>query len=254
MGREASKTLRMWHCRWRSLLEGDGIDIGCGDDPVTPDVKRFDRIHGDAQEISRYVDGTFDFVFASHVLEHMENPQIALEQWFGLVRPGGHLIVLVPDEDLYEQGHYPSLFNDDHKWTFTISKERSWSPVSLNLLDVARSVPGVIVSLELQDRGYDRRLARHTPGRRGLRLFTLHRHFSRRIRSAAARRWLGLTFNAFGMPIDQTAFPDDRLAQIQLVVRKSAAEQNRDGQREWGDSWASRESAAVAASVAASSK
>ncbi len=67
-----------------------------------------------------YVKRQYDFVFASHVLEHMD-PRAALEDWLSLVRPGG-LIVLVPDEDLYEQGHVPSLFNDDHKHTFTISE------------------------------------------------------------------------------------------------------------------------------------
>ena len=39
----------------------------------------------------------------------------------------------VPDEDLYEQGQFPSTYNVDHKWTFTILKTTSWSPCSLNL-------------------------------------------------------------------------------------------------------------------------
>ena len=44
-----------------------------------------------------------------------------------MLEPGGHLIVTVPDEDLYEQGHFPSDYNRDHKWTFTIHKPKSWS-------------------------------------------------------------------------------------------------------------------------------
>jgi hypothetical protein len=46
------------------------------------------------------------------------------------------MIVTVPDEDLYEQGVFPSTFNGDHKWTFTVNKTRSWSPCSLNVLDL----------------------------------------------------------------------------------------------------------------------
>src|SRR5260221_7032838 len=37
---------------------------------------------------------------------------------------------------LYEQGVFPSRFNGDHKSTFTISKASSWSPVSVNVLDL----------------------------------------------------------------------------------------------------------------------
>ena len=48
----------------------------------------------------------FDFVFSSHCLEHMQDPVKcpSLRDWWQLVRPGGVLIVIVPDEDLYEQG------------------------------------------------------------------------------------------------------------------------------------------------------
>jgi hypothetical protein len=81
-------------------------------------------------------DATYDFVHSSHCLEHLHDPAEALSNWFRILRPGGHLIGLVPDEDLYEQGIWPSTFNGDHKWSFTIRKEGSWSPVSRNLVDL----------------------------------------------------------------------------------------------------------------------
>jgi hypothetical protein len=46
----------------------------------------------------------------------------------------------VPDEDLYEQGVFPSTFNRDHKWTFTIFKTKSWCDRSINLLDLIREL------------------------------------------------------------------------------------------------------------------
>lgn len=157
--REASKTLPLLTERELAYLQGKGIDIGCGDDPVRPDAQRFDVEQGDANCITRFVKevGSFDYVFASHCLEHMGDPGGALDGWWALVKPGGAMFVVVPDEDLYEQGYWPSLFNDDHKFTFSISKQESWSPVSRNLLDLAGALPGAeIVSLRLQDHCYKR--------------------------------------------------------------------------------------------------
>src|SRR2546425_2665638 len=112
MSNEATKTRAIWGPDVMNLLRGQGIDIGCGPDPVLPNVDRFDFEQGDANTITRYVQKQYDFVFSSHTLEHMVDPYAALGEWFALVKPGGHLIVLVPDEDLYEQGHFPSIFRD----------------------------------------------------------------------------------------------------------------------------------------------
>src|ERR1700682_1052705 len=138
MADESSKTRRLWGPLEASVLRGDGIDIGCGTDPVFPDVTPFDVAQGDANHVSRYVDRQFDFVYASHCLEHMVDPRLALVAWWGLVKPGGALFFIVPDEDLYEQGFWPSRFNADHKWTFTISKHSSWSPVSVHCAKTRR--------------------------------------------------------------------------------------------------------------------
>ena len=59
-----------------------------------------------------------------------------MRNWFRVLKPGGHLIVTVPDEDLYEQGQFPSTYNADHKWTFTIFKSESWSEKLRNLTDL----------------------------------------------------------------------------------------------------------------------
>jgi O-methyltransferase len=60
----------------------------------------------------------------------------ALNNWICIVKPGGFLIITVPDEDLYEQGQWPSRFNSDHKWSFTIHKNRSQLPRSINVIDL----------------------------------------------------------------------------------------------------------------------
>ena len=67
---------------------------------------------------------------------HQQFQSINLSHWFRVLKPGGHLIVTVPDEDMYEQGQFPSTWNGDHKVTFTISKSNSWSPKSINIIDL----------------------------------------------------------------------------------------------------------------------
>lgn len=221
--KESSKTRQTWGPLELSILQGSGIDIGCGPDPITADCDRFDLQDGDANEISRFVSKRFDFVYSSHCLEHMRDPEAALRQWWTLVKPGGHLFFLVPDEDLYEQGVFPSRFNGDHKSTFTISKASSWSPVSVNVLDLVTALPGSrLVSIKLQDRNYDRRLSRHgaLPPVPVWKKWLWYKYLELRgrtsIRFRFAERW---SERAFGL--DQTLRPDV-LAQIQCIVKKEA--------------------------------
>ncbi|MDR2419716.1 MAG: class I SAM-dependent methyltransferase [Puniceicoccales bacterium] len=156
MSREASKFRSCFGELEKRVFIGKGIDIGCGEDPIRPDVYRFDEKEGDANEISRYIHETFDYVFSSHCLEHMHDPSHALREWWKLVKPGAYLCITVPDEDLYEQGNWPSRFNGGHKHTFTIHKPRSWSPVSINVVDLIAALKNAkIWKIELQDRGYD---------------------------------------------------------------------------------------------------
>ena len=145
---EASKAVmrRLHDSRFISrYFVGDGIDIGAGPDPLSRYAELFplmrqcrdwDLADGDAQHLASIPDASLDFVHSSHCLEHMRDPREALRHWLRVLKPGGHLIVTVPDEDLYEQGVFPSTFNSDHKWTFTMQKSRSWSPRSISLMNL----------------------------------------------------------------------------------------------------------------------
>ncbi len=152
-------------------LVGDGIDIGAGPDsiaqyyeffPLMKSCRAWDMPDGDAEFMEGVEDNTFDFVHSSHCLEHMRNPHQALENWLRILKPGGHLVCLVPDEDMYEQGVFPSVFNTDHKHTFTIHKDQSWSPNSISLLEMllATSVQVKIKKIELLDATFRYRLTR----------------------------------------------------------------------------------------------
>jgi SAM-dependent methyltransferase len=220
---ESSKSQARWGPVEKQATQGRGIDIGCGPDPVTPSARRFDLADGDANVVSQYVKEQFDFVYSSHCLEHMHDARKTILDWWTLVKPGGYLFVVVPDEDLYEQGVFPSRFNDDHKATFTIAKAKSWSPKSINVQDLATSLPGgQLVSLQLQDHGYDRRLMSFGQQRSDLlprflaKLYHIARKWMAESRLIGLRRFL-TTYYA----VDQTSLPFDAQAQIQLIVRKA---------------------------------
>lgn len=144
MGQETSKAYarRLRDGYFHRVLAGRGIDIGAGDDPVTPDCVQWDRAQGDAAGLPGVAPGSFDWVYSSHCLEDLPDPRRAILRWWDVLRPGGHLLLVVPDEDLYEQGAWPSRFNGDHRWSFTIHKSRSWCPASLNLTDLLAALPG----------------------------------------------------------------------------------------------------------------
>src|SRR4051794_19651226 len=155
---EAEKTNRVRGPDFiRRVMSGTVLDIGCGRDLVVPHARPFDKRHGDANNIASQLPAeSFDCVHGSHVLEHMHSPRQALAEWWSLLKAGGYMVIVVPEENLYEQGHWPSLFNSDHKWTFRIGSAGSWSPVSHNLSELVQTLPNCeVVQLSMQDQGYN---------------------------------------------------------------------------------------------------
>lgn len=206
------------------------LDIGCGDDPVVPHARRFDRQDGDANRILDHLaPAQFDCVHSSHCLEHMSDVPAALAQWWALVKPGGVLVLVVPHEDLYEQGVWPSLFNSDHKASFRLDSPASWSPVSHELRALLSALPdAAIEEIAVQDHGYDHGLRRPI-GAWGRGLYALGSWRSAVMRrlfgGGAAVGWADCLLTrleqGLGRPVAQT--DGAALAQIQAVVRKTAA-------------------------------
>jgi SAM-dependent methyltransferase len=156
----------------RRWFTGEALDIGGKPDPLSlyvdffpllRSVRVWDWEDGDAQDLAGVPHESLDLVHSSHCLEHLRDPAEGLAAWFRAVKPGGFLVVTVPDEDLYEQGAFPSTFNRDHKWTFTIRKARSWSEKSINLLDLAAGLGEAadIEKIALLNAGYRYDLPRY---------------------------------------------------------------------------------------------
>jgi SAM-dependent methyltransferase len=142
---------------------GRGCDIGAGNDslayyqhlfPLMTEVVSWDKEQGDAQYMSGVPDASFDWVNSSHCLEHLHDSRAALHNWIRITKPGGHIIVVVPDAQLYEHGMWPSVRNPDHKWSFAISEIRH-EEGCLSLLFMLGLIPEVeVLKIELLDRGF----------------------------------------------------------------------------------------------------
>jgi SAM-dependent methyltransferase len=151
---------------WNDVFVGDGLDVGSGNDPFKKEwfpavksVRTFDIADGDAQYLARaFRPGSFDFVHSSNCLEHLRCPWEAVLGWMHVLKPGGHMVFTVPDEDLYEQGVFPSRWNVDHKWTFTWHKDCSWTKRSINLDEMLVGMAKFceVRRVFLADSGYDR--------------------------------------------------------------------------------------------------
>jgi len=67
------------------------------DEPELAPVRR--RVIAEAGRLTDVPDGAYDAVLSSHVLEHLANPIGALAEWRRVVRPGGHVLLIVPHRD-----------------------------------------------------------------------------------------------------------------------------------------------------------
>ncbi len=145
-GNEAAK------CRWDVVpyIRGKGIDIGCGPTKVLPhaigidsckDVELFgldfkpDLVCEDATKLA-IPDADLDFVFSSHLLEHIEDTEAALREWWRCLKVGGYLVLYLPHRDFYPNVGTPGA-NPDHVhdfWPRDVTKEMALVPGSWDLV------------------------------------------------------------------------------------------------------------------------
>ncbi len=67
-----------------------------------------------------FPDNSQDAVYSSHCLEHIADYIGAIQDWYRVLKPGGHMIIVVPHAHLYERARQPpSAWNPDHKRFYT---------------------------------------------------------------------------------------------------------------------------------------
>lgn len=153
-GNEAAKI------RWEIVkyTNGRGLDLGCG--PYKPfehfigvdnghHAQEFGwnfkpDVHVDScEDLSIFAGNSMDFVFSSHLLEHIEDYKAALKEWFRVVKQKGYLILYLPHRDLYPKIG-TSGANPDHKHDFCED----------DIIDVMREVGSWdLVECEKRDQG-----------------------------------------------------------------------------------------------------
>ena len=115
--------LTVWgasHAIFREALifcQGHGIDIGAGFWPL-PGAMPVDiwRGQGIEHSISDYPDGTLDYIFSSHCLEHVPDWQEALNEWLRKLRVGGIIFLYLPHPDCAIWHPGSPFVGDGHKW------------------------------------------------------------------------------------------------------------------------------------------
>lgn len=172
---ETSKLKARWirDGLYDQFIQGHGIDIGVGRidtydgaDPIAlENCVHHDKDTCDAHTMDVFEDNTFDYVYASHIIEHLEDPFTAVANWIRICKPGGYVIIYAPHRDLYEcQKSLPSRWNADHKVFLLPNKTEL--PFTLSLEAIIKSVLGknVLCWCRAADEGYVREGDAHPGG------------------------------------------------------------------------------------------
>lgn len=191
---------------FKNYLRGRGIDIGGGVDCLVlpPDVKGtvdlWDIKNGDAQYVHQIADNIYDFVYSSHCLEHMRDLDRAFTNWLRICKPGGYLYLCVPHEKYYEKNQWPSKYNCDHKFSFTVS-EKTNLPANVVLKEFLSKYEKWIEVIEIREN-------------------LMNYHFD------------------WDKNIDQTLRYEDKIcAQIDIIVRKKEMELSEKWRKENAGNW-----------------
>lgn len=81
------------------FCQGEGYDIGAGPWPL-PGAVPIDIANGNREHAMSLPAKLVDFIFSSHMLEHLENPVAALEHWKSRLRSGGVLFLYLPHREM----------------------------------------------------------------------------------------------------------------------------------------------------------
>jgi len=131
VGRESRKSFdaKIDSGFWRRFITGPAVlDVGFqgGQEsgsvvPIMPGATGVDLDYpGYDGRILPFADGSQDAVYSSHCLEHIPDCIKAIQEWYRVLKVGGHIITMVPSAQLYERKRrVPSYWNYDHKRTYT---------------------------------------------------------------------------------------------------------------------------------------
>ena len=128
-------------------LKDIGFDVACCD--LYPEIFRLDGVEirsGNLDSRLPYENGEFDYVVCVEGLEHIENPSNAIAEFARLTKPGGRLIVSVPN-----------IMNIEERLKWLVSGYTShFKPLSKQkVAEISREFPGMEeIALHVNPIGY----------------------------------------------------------------------------------------------------
>lgn len=113
------------------FLRGRGIDLGSGGFKILPQAISVDNMdHAaqfghvyrpdivcDAERLDIFASQSLDWVFSSHLLEHIDDYKAALREWWRVVKQGGKLVLYLPHKKFYPNMGQPGA-NPTHRHDF----------------------------------------------------------------------------------------------------------------------------------------
>ncbi len=119
-------------CVWEvaPYLRGTGLDVGAGVFKILPHAISIDNCNHEmfghnikpdvrvetAERLPMFASQGMDFVFSSHLLEHIEDYKATLKEWWRVLKLGGHLALYLPHKSFYpnkgEPGANPTHVHD----------------------------------------------------------------------------------------------------------------------------------------------
>ena len=96
------------------------VDYGCGQDKIFPTAIGIDlRAMPGVDHVLKNIYDVYQFghrkgwqdkvdiIYSSHFLEHIDNDAFMVTVWTDLLKPGGYLILYLPDDDYYDNQSNP---------------------------------------------------------------------------------------------------------------------------------------------------
>ena len=111
---------RVWP-RVKQYCTGTGLDVGADRWPVEGALPVRNEPEQNAYKLDKFADNSLDFVFSSHCLEHLDQPEAALSLWIHKLKPGGHIVLYLPHKDM-------KLWQPGSPWVSDPMTGHKWSP------------------------------------------------------------------------------------------------------------------------------
>lgn len=124
----------------KKFCKGVGYDIGCNRLSWSlPDSIPIDLNFNDGYDAYNLADGTVDYIYSSHCLEHLTDWITALDYWTSKLKVGGVLFLYLPH---YNQEYWRPWNNRKHLHIFTseIIKDYMISRGYINIFNSERDL------------------------------------------------------------------------------------------------------------------